>query len=64
MNALKKALSSFSRLRWDDRLPEPEPFCARPRQMTGFVSTLTADQLLMAREYRGDDTHEDRATTR
>lgn len=65
MFALKKALSaSFSLWHWEKPLPEPEPFCAKPRPMTGFLATLTEEQKRLAREHRGDDTHGDKAFVR
>jgi hypothetical protein len=59
MNALKKALSSFSLWQWETPLLEPEPFCATPRPMTGFFATLTEEQKKLALEYRGNETHGD-----
>ncbi len=64
MHALKKAFSSFSLWQWDKTLPEPEPFCATPRPMTGFFATLTEEQKKLALEYRGEETHGDGAFTR
>lgn len=65
MYALKKAFrSSFSAWLWDARVPEPESFCATPRPMTGFLATLSEDQKKLAREYRGDENHGDKAFAR
>lgn len=64
MHALKKALSSFSLWSRDKPLPEPEPFCATPRQMTGFYASLSPEQKKLALEYRGDETHGDKAFAR
>lgn len=64
MHALKKALSSFSLWHFETKLPEPEPFCATPRPMTGFFATLTDEQKKLALKYRGDDTHGDKSFAR
>ena len=36
---------------------EPEPLRPQPRPMTGFLSTLSAEQRRDALAYCGDDTH-------
>ncbi|WP_442582516.1 hypothetical protein ACSBOB_11465 [Mesorhizobium sp. ASY16-5R] len=65
MRALKAALStSLSWMSWEKTLPEPEPFCANPRPMTGFLATMSEEQVKLARDYRGDDTHGDKAFAR
>lgn len=65
MEALRKAFSaSFSFLHLERKLPEPEPFLANPRPMTGFLATMTDDQKKAAREYRGEEKHGDSAFAR
>jgi hypothetical protein len=65
MLALKKAFrTSLSLWSGGKPLPEPEPFCATPRPMTGFFATLTQEQKKLALEYRGDETHGDNALAR
>lgn len=59
MYALKKAFRTLSFWHVDKTAPEPEPFCATPRPMTGFFATLTEEQKKLALEYRGDETHGD-----
>lgn len=60
MRALAAAFStSFSGWLGPKPLPDPEPFCATPRPMTGFFATLTAEQKKLALEYRGKETHGD-----
>jgi hypothetical protein len=61
MRALKKALSaSLSLWTGEKPLPEHDPVCAKPRLMTGFLTTLTDEQKELARDYRGEETHGDR----
>ena len=65
MLALKKAFQASLSLWYGEKpLPEPEPFCATPRPMTGFFATLTPEQKKLALGYRGDETHGDKAFAR
>jgi hypothetical protein len=38
-------------------LPEPEPMNARPRPLTGFFASLTAEQQKAAMAYDGPEGH-------
>lgn len=64
MNALARSVKSLSVWLAGKPLPEPEPFCAKPREMTGFWSTLTDDQKRRALAYRGEESHGDKELAR
>ncbi|RJG46636.1 hypothetical protein [Mesorhizobium sp. DCY119] len=60
MNAIAASFKSLSVWFWDNPRPDPEPFCAKPRPMTGFWSTLTEEQKARAMKYRGEENHGDK----
>jgi len=66
MRGLKAAVSSmsFSGVLWDKKVVEPEAFNGKPRPMTGFLATLTAEQKLLAAGYDGEEDHGDPAFRR
>ena len=45
----------------DKPLPEPEPVNAKARPMSGFFAGLSAEQKKRALEYRGEESHGDKA---
>ncbi len=61
MYALRKAFQTSLSLWYGEKkpLPEPEPFYATPRPMTGFFATLSDEQKKLALSYRGEETHGD-----
>lgn len=64
MHALARSFKSLSVWFTAKPLPEPEPFCAKPRAMTGFLATLTDEQKKLARNYSGDERHGDETFAR
>lgn len=66
MRSLKAAFSTSlpTWMTFDKKLPEPEPFVCKPRAMTGFLATLTDEQRKQALDYRGPETHGDKAFAR
>lgn len=64
MHALAASFKSLSVWFRDKPLPEPEPFCAKPRAMTGFWATLSEEQKKLAHDYRGPENHGDKEFAR
>jgi hypothetical protein len=65
MVELAKKLFGWTAVRLLDKsLPEPEPVNAQPRPMNGFFAGLTAEQKEQALEYRGEESHGDKAYLR
>lgn len=59
MHAFARSFKSLSVWLTAKPLPEPEPFCARPRAMTGFLDTMSDEQKKLARDYSGEERHGD-----